>query len=448
VRNVSKIVCILAVAGLIAPDAGRAQTSKMPDKATVMAQHAQAKRDFRTFFGLDAPRNDVGQQVTRRLEMCDALKAEILAAHAAKELTTNDPTAGFGGAAQHAVAAMNPGSDLGALLRDRGPPKDLAANGNYYAQLTRSEPTEALLRQAIEASPGNLQPADVMRMALQASGGNYVLATLTAHNLMKNVAYIGRADANLGAKELFDVQGDNVVAVASKLANLRGDPSAGDLMGPWYHMFGVLFIGSITSRVQSESMAAAEQFSRYLINEKLGVKSYSGIDREKSDWDRCAENVMAAIHPALYGGAPIAATPKPKSKPYQGGFDMSGEWSFNWTWSVTSVDFLGTMTQGGATSWTYTGKVSGGGNAIWTAKEGSVTCTLSGKPNVQTPPAKLSCVAQFPGPNGNWTGATDGAISTVLYAKGKKKIEYRGRGKGTGGDGKPAGIDNFSIQPK
>jgi|GEM_PF-6515450 len=136
-----------------------------------------------------------------------------------------------------------------------------------------------------------------------------------------------------------------------------------------------------------------------------------------------------------------------KKKPFQGGLDMSGKWHFNWTWSVTSVDFVGTMTQGGATEFAFDGKVSGGGNAIWTAKEGSATCTLSGKPNVQTPPAKLSCSASFPGPNGNWTGATDGAISTVLYGKGKK-IEYRGRGKGTGGDGKPAGIDSFTIEPK
>lgn len=140
-----------------------------------------------------------------------------------------------------------------------------------------------------------------------------------------------------------------------------------------------------------------------------------------------------------------------KKKAYNGAFDMSGQWHFNWTWSVTSVDFTGTMSQSGPTSFAFDGKVSGGGNAIWTAREGSVTCELSGKPNAQIPPApaaKLTCSAVFPGPNGNWSGSTDGAVSAVLYAKGKKKIEYRGRGKGTGGDGKPAGIDSFSIQPK
>jgi hypothetical protein len=301
-RNVSNLVALLVAVSLVSPRMGEAaQPTAAPDKATLLAQHAQAKRDFQTFFGLTAPHYGPSGQFVRRTDMCNALKAAILGAYTSKTLTTNDPTAGIGGAAQHAVAALNPLSDLGKLLRDRGPPKDLAADGNSYAKLTETDQGEARLRKAIVDSPGHLQPADVMRMALKASGGNYVLATLTAHNLLKNIAYIGRADANLYTKELFDVQGDNVVAVAAKLTNLRSDPSAGDVMGPWYHMFGVLFIGSITSRVQSESMADAEQFSRYLINEKLGIKSYSGVDQEKADWDHCAETTMTAIHPVLYG---------------------------------------------------------------------------------------------------------------------------------------------------
>jgi hypothetical protein len=342
VRNVSKIICILVAVALASPGTGgRSETYTAAEKAAIAAKHTQARRDFRTFFGLDAPHYDAAEQVTRRLDMCDALRAEILDAYASKKLTTNDPTAGLGGAAQHAVAAMNPGSDLGKLLRDRGPPKDLAADGNYYAKLTRAEPTEALLRQAIVASPGNLQPADVMRMALRASGGNYVLATLTAHNLLKNVAYIGRADANLAAstaKELFDVRGDKVVAVASKLVSLRGDPSGGDLLGPWYHIFGVLFIGSITSRVQSQSMTAAEEFSRYLINEKLGIKSYSGIDREKADWDRCAANTMAAIHPILYDGERVASTANPTPTMYCR--SILGRWP---SWYATFKDGPGSL---------------------------------------------------------------------------------------------------------
>jgi hypothetical protein len=262
-----------------------------------LAALKHAKADYRTFFGVDDPRYDTGQEVTRRIGMCDALKAAILGAHASGELTTNDPTAGFGGSFQHSVAAMFGVTDLGRLLRDQGPPEELIPDGNYYAKFT--ELREKMLRYEIERSPGKLEPADVMRLALEVSDGNYVTATLTAANLLKNVAYGGRLEAKQGL--LYDDRHEAAVAV--KLVSLRGNPGYSDKMGPWYHLFSILFLGSITSRSEAESEAAAEEFSRYLLHEKLGFTNYSAPDPEKAAWDRCAEDVMIAVHPVLYHAA-------------------------------------------------------------------------------------------------------------------------------------------------
>ncbi len=129
------------------------------------------------------------------------------------------------------------------------------------------------------------------------------------------------------------------------------------------------------------------------------------------------------------------------------GFDLSGQWVFTWTWSVTSVDFIGTVS-GGPHAFTFTGKVLGGGNAIWTAREGTASCSLNAaKPTA----ASMTCTANFP--TGTWSGQTAGGrFSTMTYGHGKK-FDYQGRGKGTttsttATPSPPAGIDLFELKPK
>ena len=290
------------------------------------AQIARERANYRTFFGLDTPKYDTSEELTRRNEMCDALKSAILDSYRAGELGTDDPTAGAGGTLQHSLAAPLAkfmGTDLGESLKASDPPKDLASKGNYYARIT--EPAEAELQTAILASSGNLTPADVLRMALAPNRGNYVLATLTAANLLKNVAYLGRDDVRKGFPQLpasENSPGDkpyNVVGLASKLSNLRGNPGEHDLLGPWYHIFSILFVGSITSEAESETMTSGEHTTRVIGSSALvtwllkvfGKDAYSPIDKEKADWDRCAEQVMAAVHPVLYAEAPSPARARP-----------------------------------------------------------------------------------------------------------------------------------------
>jgi hypothetical protein len=264
----------------------------------------RGKAEYRLFFGLDDPQIDT--QVTRRIELCQELGDTIRKWQEAGRLDTKDPTVGRLGAIGHTAEALWFGTELGTLLRDRGAPQELGMDGNYYAKITE-EPEKRLL-QSIIASRGNVTPAALMHMALQATNGNYTLATLTAHNFLKGVAYRGRGLAVPGEALDMAVMKNNgydyIIPVSQKLINLRGDPSKGDKFGPWYHMFGVLFVGSITNHAVATSMTAAEQFTRHLLTEELGIKSYSPIDREKADWDGCGISTMRALHPVIYSGKP------------------------------------------------------------------------------------------------------------------------------------------------
>jgi hypothetical protein len=98
---------------------------------------------------------------------------------------------------------------------------------------------ESRLTLAILSSKTPLEPAELMALSLKANGNNYFLASLAAHNVLKN--------ATCTERRLHDkrpVPADIAThdqAIIAKLVNLR-DPNSPDLkdkMGPWYHMFGM-----------------------------------------------------------------------------------------------------------------------------------------------------------------------------------------------------------------
>ncbi|HLH21225.1 MAG TPA: carboxypeptidase regulatory-like domain-containing protein [Chloroflexota bacterium] len=191
---------------------------------------------------------------------------------------------------QSALASLAPGPDalraLTARLRDGEPPRTDDALGwlltrreaprypdNPFVTLTRDQSHgeagdasyEALLAARVAASDEALQPPDVLRLALDVTGGDYPLATLVAHNLLKELAFASRdgADALVGwsagdrgsadaARAASDPRytvrtAAEVPALVGKLAALRpaDDPRADDRLGPWYHLFGMLFVGAL-----------------------------------------------------------------------------------------------------------------------------------------------------------------------------------------------------------
>lgn len=140
----------------------------------------------------------------------------------------------------------------------------------------------------VAQSGGNLDPADLMGMSLEACKGDLQSALLTSHNFLKELGYASRANA-AGPAMFAQVPGDardritakaeasklekaigngfrvfatrkddgtysyDVVVIDSnpligKLQNLRppNDPVT-DKMGPWYHSFVGLVIGSVST---------------------------------------------------------------------------------------------------------------------------------------------------------------------------------------------------------
>jgi hypothetical protein len=210
-----------------------------------------------------------------------------------------------------AVLGSDENDHLGWLLTENATPR---YPSNPYVQLTRDRQQldegelgvsfESALANRVATSPGALMPNDLLKMALDVTNGDYPLAMLTAHNLLKELTYANRApnggvsallgwaaddrgtddDAINASHPGYDVRSPaQVQALIGKLSNLRdaNDPTQADKMGPWYHLYGVLFVGSVTTGTEATFGAWFENFTRWL---KLG----SPPDATKEFINACA----------------------------------------------------------------------------------------------------------------------------------------------------------------
>jgi len=178
------------------------------------------------------------------------------------------------------VGGFLSGGDLAQLFSMDDLPEE-HRHDNPYAAATRD--TEAKLRQAmLAAQTDSLLPKNVMRMSLDASGGSYPLAVLTAHAVLKTAAKKGRHDGirpmyirvpRSGQRWPKKVFGWNESRpklyphseIAKRLRNLRpeGD-TTGDKLGPWYHVFGVLSVGAMSSFTEANIGARGEHLLKYM----------------------------------------------------------------------------------------------------------------------------------------------------------------------------------------
>ena len=192
--------------------------------------------------------------------------------------------------------------DIGDMYRLLALSDDPAAiRSNIYAGATFTY--ERILRNAILRSGGNLDPAAVLVLAMQATHGDYPLAVLTAHNLLKGVTVTGRdviaqMAARTGEKqyprELARLHG--ATDVVSKLQSLRANPAASkDKMGPWYHTFAVLTAGAMVNPYAALAVVQAEHGGKAattLLRQWFGssadgvFKGEGGFDPEKYRIDR------------------------------------------------------------------------------------------------------------------------------------------------------------------
>jgi hypothetical protein len=168
------------------------------------------------------------------------------------------------------------GETLGYLLTAMCRPALL--EDNPYIDVTKErwpngKSFEAAVYEEIMKQPGQLSPGQLLYVAVYMCDDDYWLATLTLHNLLKEVAYAARDKESCVLAYDPAVQHDtyshytvNPQDVISKLANLRypGDPHYGDLIGPWYHMFGILFYSGVTTCGESLLLAHTENITRWL----------------------------------------------------------------------------------------------------------------------------------------------------------------------------------------
>jgi hypothetical protein len=181
---------------------------------------------------------------------------------------------------------------------------------NFYAGLTRardpkdpqSRSFQDRLKDFILRDPkARLEPADVIKHALDAAHGNYPLAMLTAHNLLKEIAYVGREEVDVINQAQKPADQSRWPALwfgvspwlgdfAGKLRGLR-DSSVADKMGPWYHFFVPLAAEAWGSVEAAERMTAVEHGARKW-------KIFKNPDPEKREIDLIAIHVMKEIREA------------------------------------------------------------------------------------------------------------------------------------------------------
>ncbi|WP_141700638.1 hypothetical protein [Methyloceanibacter superfactus] len=217
---------------------------------------------------------------------------------------------------EHATGATGDplfGTQMGEILRGDTLPEDVR-DTNPYARLTAK--TEDRLRDSMLAAPkGSLTPARVMDMALDASGGNYPIATLTAHSVLKSHTKRGREIiekmqtrvAALSRGTISQAEYDRQMAdlrkqlrphseIASRLQNLRADPTAtGDKLGPWYHTFGVMALGSVHGGTDATGGVLWEHASKW-----LGWFGGTPFNPEKASID--AKVAVRTLDPRQLGG--------------------------------------------------------------------------------------------------------------------------------------------------
>jgi hypothetical protein len=277
-RRARVVVTAVYVAGAVYND-GYADNVSLtlragPSSAMPAPRPLTASKEYRMFLGLDDPSTPSWSARTdERMEALERRAATF------RGVSDESPIPGETATGKHSVSMLYPGNDLFRLLALDRTSSQLVKEGNVYARITRR--SQEVLRAKILASEGNLQPADVMYYALQATHGSYPLAVLTAHNLLKDVTKIGRQaieDARglkpgrtREAVEEYNSRQEQElatlrrqVAVVQKLASLRANAArSGDKMGPWYHGFAVLTAGALVNPATAQAIVSAEHNAKW-----------------------------------------------------------------------------------------------------------------------------------------------------------------------------------------
>jgi hypothetical protein len=310
-RLMQSVLIALAVA-LIVCAAALAGTA-----ASCVVLRIENSSCYAQFYGVNDPSTDRIAWESNRTDMGLAVANTALGY---PDVTIQADIPGEERSGVHSPALAIPGNDLYTLLALNNAPSELfgsQGNGEYnvYARVTPR--FESVLLGKILASSGNLSPAEVLSLALDSvkektGVASYPLAVLTAHNLLKNAAMLGRtaiSDAQNAETKLPANPSDAVMAYTNKkvagytntlcrwsrligkLASLRADPAGSkDKIGPWYHGFAILTVGALINGSTSRLVTLAEHGGK-AVNLFSGE---GGFNAEKFSLD--TEFAATAIH--------------------------------------------------------------------------------------------------------------------------------------------------------
>jgi hypothetical protein len=255
----------------------------------------QATRDF---YGLDES-GDYLPPIYTQEEMCKALQTVI---------------AGY---ADFSLPDDYSGKRLGWYLGDAGDPAQQATYPEFWNYTKASMTT--INRQVLDSST-RLTPADVLKIAIDANGGNVPMGLLAAHNYLKNLAYLGREYGDPGKLD------ENWMPIALRpVPPLTGQPVAHlepwrqsdpanpsgrlDKVGCLYHIFAAAVAAAWGHEwINSGDVAAAGEA---LLRSGLGVLAGDVPDREKGLADECGARLGGAVMARATGQKPPGAAGQP-----------------------------------------------------------------------------------------------------------------------------------------
>lgn len=167
--------------------------------------------------------------------------------------------------------------DLGTFLHSGSSP---SAEGGYFWNLTKD--SQDKIQSAVLASTGPLSPADLLKIAVDANGGNVPLGVLAAHNYLKQIKYQGLTEFKPGHP--FPAQwGEPAGHLASWRTESNINPAGEyDKMGPLYHIFAAMTAEVwFSTPVPGMAVIDAEAFLRTF---RIGADR---PDLEKAYADQC-----------------------------------------------------------------------------------------------------------------------------------------------------------------
>lgn len=272
------------------------------DKEAAHRQRIRGRAEAtRQFYGVD--------ETTKKEHgaICEEFKTVILANRDRLTFAAPEGNPGMYGLTQH--------------LADAGKPSAGDSTAAWFWQATAAS-HETIRQKIVAAGLGHpISPAAVLRIAIDANGGNVPLGVMAAHNVLKNVAYEGRALAdpnetyNGGIQDVAARDGQLAASIETWRRDASFSPSGRyDKMGPLYHIFAAMAARLWGGAAYGETVVSAEAVLR-------GLGWGADIpDPEKGAADECGlktgawlatlvDELVLSFEPVTEGAKPGKALP-------------------------------------------------------------------------------------------------------------------------------------------